>query len=46
MTLIVLQYIIQFFGNEVLNERYVIEKIINDLFQHDINLRNNLLICI
>lgn len=43
---LVLQYIVQFFGFDVLKEEYIIQRIINDLFRHDIVLRNNLLICV
>lgn len=45
-TELVLQYIVQFFGVDVLKVSYVIERIIHDLFRHDITLRNNLLICV
>jgi DNA segregation ATPase FtsK/SpoIIIE-like protein len=43
---LLLQYIVQFFGVDVLKEEYIIQRIINDLFRHDIALRNNLLICV
>jgi hypothetical protein len=43
---LLLQYIVQFFGYEVFKEEHIIQRIIIDLFRHDIALRNNLLICV